>query len=122
MFQFQTVASVADPEASIKALVAERWKPKLRKRKLEREGSATVGGLLIKAEVGQEKDPQPPSGSRSSFYTGRNRKFGRTLRHGRPEGETTGSSPVSVYKLEFFAHKKLGSAVNEPVRVVLQIG
>lgn len=123
LFQFRAIASVADPEASIKALVAERGKPRSRRRREGNDGGVTVrGGLLSKpVVVGPEKESQPPDDSHSSYYAIRNRRtqFGRTLRRGKPDGEYSGHSLISVYQLEFLAHKKLGSAVNEPVRVIL---
>lgn len=124
IFKFRAVVSVADPEASIKALVAERGRIKSRKRRTEGE---VGGGLLTKAALlGQEKDPQPEASldSNTSYYSLRNRRtrFGRTLRHGRPEGDASGLNLLSVYKLEYITHKQLGSGVSEPVRVILPIG
>ena len=125
VFQFRAVASVADPEASIKALVAERGRLKSRKRRTE--GGQGGGGLLTKAALlGQEKEspPEVSLDSNVSYYSLRNRRtqFGRTLRHGKPEGDATGMGLVSVYRLEYVTHKQLGSGVNEPVRVVMAIG
>ena len=124
VFQFRTVAGVADPEASIKALIAERGKRRSQKRRTEGE---VGGGLLTKAALfGQEKEAEPEASvdPAVSYYTLKNRRtqFGRTLRHGRPDGDTSGTNLVSVYRLECMNHKCLGSGVNEPVRVLLPIG
>lgn len=125
VFKFTVVASVVDPEASIKEIAAERGNPRIRKRKTDEGITATAGeGLLSKALLGREKEAGTTTDSSPSYFASRHRKtqFGRTLRHGRPEGDSTGLDLVAIYKLEYTTHQQLGSAANEPVRVVLPIG
>lgn len=127
VYQFHTIAGVADPEASIRSIVAERGKRSSRKGRSEEGGASFTGGLLTKAAVtAQERQekPEPAASPTPSYYSSKTRRnrFGQTLRRGRPEQEPAGQSVVAVYKLEFKGHTQLGSAVNEPVRVLLPIG
>ena len=128
VYQFHVLAGVADPEASIRSIVAERGKRASRKRRNDGDGGTSVtGGLLSKPSLtDQEKGPTSEAAvnTQPSYYASRTRKnrFGLTLRHGRPEVEPAGHTVVAVYKLEFKGHKQLGSAVNEPVRVLLPFG
>ena len=128
--QFKVVAGVSDPAASIRDFVAAaKVKPRGRsKRKLSDEppSPTTRGGLLTKAWLGGEKEDwvnleQPVP---DSYYTSRQRRtqFGRTLRRGRSDVEGIGPDHLSVYRLEPLSHKLLGSALNEPVRVLLPLG
>ncbi len=137
LLQFKVVAGVSDPAASIRDFVAAA-KVKPRGRSKRRPGdeppSPTArGGLLSKAllrEKEKEKEeeeewvnleqPLPAD----SYYATRQRRtqFGRTLRRGRSEVEGIGPNHLSVYRLEALSHKLLGSALNEPVRVLLPLG
>ena len=142
LLQFKVVAGVSDPAASIRDFVAAA-KVKPRGRSKRRSGDeppspTTRGGLLTKAWLAEEKDwvevEQPPPDSYyasrqeqsppDSYYASRQRRtqFGRTLRRGRSEVEGVGPDHLSVYRLEPLSHKLLGSALNEPVRVLLPIG
>ena len=123
VYQFHAIAGVADPEASIRSIVAERGKRLSRKRR-EEGGASFTGGLLTKAAITAQEKPEPVEAPVTSYYNSRTRRnrFGMTLRRGRPEQEPAGQSIVAVYKLEFKGHTQLGSAVNEPVRVLLPIG
>ena len=132
LLQFRVVAGVSDPAASIRDFVAAA-KVKPRGHSKRRPGDeppspAARGGLLSKALLAEEKEEedwvtleQPPS---DSYYATRQRRtqFGRTLRRGRSEVEGVGPDHLSVYRLEALSHKLLGSALNEPVRVLLPLG
>lgn len=127
LFQFDTVAGVADPEASIRSILAERGRITSRKRKPSDTDSSQVigGGLITKSSLldqGEKETIKPATPELPSYYRARSRsRFGRTLRRGRPEADVAGHSMDSVYKLEFRVHSKLGSSANEPTRVLLQV-
>ena len=136
LLQFRVVAGVSDPAASIRDFVAAaKVKPRDRSKRKpgdEPPSPTARGGLLSKALLADEKEegeegeewvnleqPLP-----DSYYATRQRRtqFGRTLRRGRSEVKGVGPDHLSVYRLEALSHKLLGSALNEPVRVLLPLG
>ena len=125
LLHFAVVAEVSDPCASIREFVAAaKVKPRGRSKRKpgdEPHSPTARGGLLTKAFLGEENLEQPVS---DSYYSSRQRRtqFGRTLRRGKTEVEGVGPDRLSVYRLEPLSRKRLGNALNEPVRVLLPIG
>ena len=132
LLQFRVVAGVSDPAASIRDFIAAaKVKPRDRSKRKpgdEPPSPTARGGLLSKALLADEEEgeewvnleqPLP-----DSYYATRQRRtqFGRTLRRGRSEVKGVGPDHLSVYRLEALSHKLLGSALNEPVRVLLPLG
>lgn len=132
VFQFRVVSNVADPEATIKEITTERGKPKSYRRKTDELESGTVvtdaaaaaaeGGLLSKPLL--EKGKEQENSADSSYFANKRRstQFGQSLRrHGRSEGDSTGSNHVSVYKLKFLSHKQLGDEDRESINLLLPV-
>ena len=118
--QFRIVATVADPEATIRALANERGKPKaeLRRSRIEESTTEEHGGLLTKSLLSTGREDEH-SEEPSYFATGgRRRTAGRSLHHGRPKTE---ANQISIYKLEFMTSQRLGSTINESITFILPI-
>lgn len=128
LLHFAVVAEVSDPCASIREFAAAaKMRPRGRSKRKpgdEPPSPTARGGLLTKAFFGDENFVDLEQPASNSYYSSRQRRtqFGRTLRRGRPEVEGVGLDHLSVYKLEPLSRKLLGSALNEPVRVLLPIG
>jgi hypothetical protein len=115
--QFCVVASVADPEATIKALANERNKRRTRQRRstiLESTASEECGGLLTSSILSNGKENEQPS-----YFATRGRcKTGRSLHRSRPKTEI---KQTSIYKLEFMTSQHLGTTINESITFILPI-
>ena len=117
VIQFHVEASVADPEATIKALANERSKRRMRQRRntiLESTASEEHGGLLTSSILSNGKENE-----QSSYFATRGRcKTGRSLHCSRPKTEV---KQTSIYKLEFMTFQHLGTTINESVAFILPI-
>ena len=117
--QFHVMASIADPEATIKALANERSKQRMRQRRntvLENTKAEERGGLLTSSilSTGRENEHL----EEPSYFATRGRRTGRSLHYSRPKTEI---NQVSVYKLEFIRSQCLGTTINESVTFILSI-
>ena len=119
MVQFHVVASVADPEATIKALANERSKRRMRQRRsavLESTTAEECGGLLTSSILSNGKENK--HNEELSYFATRGRRTGRSLHHSRPKTEI---NQVSIYKLEFMTSQHLGTTINESITFILPI-
>ena len=120
MVQFHVVASVADPEATIKAIANERGKRRMQQRRstvLENTSAEVCGGLLTSSILSNGGKENKLSEEPSYFAT-RGRRTGRSLHYSRPKTEI---NQVSVYKLEFKTSQCLGTTINESVTFIFPI-
>ena len=117
--QFRVMASVADPEATIKALANERSKRRMRQRRstvLESTTTEERGGLLTSSILSNGKENK--HSEELSYFATRGRRTGRSLHYSRPKTEI---KQVSIYKLEFMTSQHLGTTINESITFILPI-
>ena len=119
MVRFCVVASVADPEATIKALATERSKQRLRQRRstiLESTTAEERGGLLTGSILSSGRENE--LSEEPSYFANRGRRTGRSLHCSRPRTEI---KQASIYKLEFVTSQHLGTTINESITFILPI-
>ena len=115
MFKFHALSTVADPEATIRAIANERGKST---RKRVRHTSKCVvtageGGLLSTSLLREDGESEQSSNVARRHFT--------QVYHRKPKSVYAETDHVSVYKLEFLSQQCLGSCntVNEPISFLL---